>query len=79
MIHYNVRKHGDMWIFDLMEEEVKMDDKISERDIREFVDYLKQCTDSQIRGCYEKEKTAGRRAYMALCEFEARNREIEVE
>lgn len=35
---------------------------ISAQDIREFSGYLRQCTDAQVRGVYQKEKAAGRDA-----------------
>lgn len=44
------------------------------QDMREFRAYLKQCTDNQVRGVYEKERDAGRDDYaeLALAEAEAR-------
>lgn len=56
-----------------------MSDEISAKDIREYMAYLKICTDRQVQGCYEKEKAAGREDYAALCEIEADNREIHLE
>lgn len=47
-------------------------------DIREFNAYLRGCTDSQVQGCYAKEKSAGRDGYAALCEEEAGRRGIPV-
>lgn len=44
---------------------------ISAKDIREFTAYLRNCTDQQVRGVYEKEKKAGRDEYVALAEAEA--------
>jgi hypothetical protein len=43
-------------------------------DMREFRGYLKNCTDRQVRGVYEKERDAGRDDYaeLALAEAEAR-------
>lgn len=43
-------------------------------DIREFSGYLRNCTDAQVRGVYEKEKKAGRDVYVALTEIEAERR-----
>lgn len=49
------------------------------RDMREFAGYLRQCTDAQVRGVYEKERDAGREDYAVLAEIEAARRGIEVE
>lgn len=38
--------------------------------------YLRQCTDAQVRGCYEKERAANRRAFAQLCMDEAARRGI---
>ena len=43
---------------------------IDGKDIREFQEYLRNCTDDQVRGVLEKEKKAGRDAYVALAEAE---------
>jgi hypothetical protein len=48
-----------------------MSDPISANDIREFCGYLRNCTDAQVRGVYDKEKKAGRDEYVALAELEA--------
>jgi hypothetical protein len=47
---------------------------VDANDIREFCSYLRNCTDAQVRGVYEKEKRAGRDAYVALAEVEAQRR-----
>lgn len=47
---------------------------ITADDIREFTGYLRNCTDAQVRGVYEKEKQAGRDEYVALAEAEAERR-----
>jgi len=49
-------------------------DKLSADDIRQFADYLRQCTDRQVRGVYEKERKAGRDAYATLAEIEGERR-----
>ena len=46
------------------------------KDIREFTDYLRQCTDNQVRGVYEKENEVGREDYAELARIEAQNRGI---
>jgi hypothetical protein len=47
---------------------------ITAADIREFAAYLRNCTDAQVRGVYEKEKAAGRDEYVALAEIEGERR-----
>jgi hypothetical protein len=47
---------------------------ITADDIRQFAGYLRNCTDAQVRGVYDKEKTAGRDHYVALAEIEAERR-----
>jgi hypothetical protein len=44
------------------------------RYILEFALYLQSCTDSQVMGCWEREREAGRDVYAALCEAEANRR-----
>lgn len=51
-------------------------DALSADDIREFNGYLRNCTDDQVRGVYEKERAAGRDAYAALAREAARVRGI---
>lgn len=48
-------------------------------DIREFNAYLHACTKSQVLGVLEKETRAGRDAYAALADHEARARGLHVE
>ena len=43
---------------------------MSPQDRHEFAQYLAQCTDRQVLGCYEKESAAGRREYVRLCRTE---------
>lgn len=47
-------------------------------DMREFRAYLKQMTDAQVRGVYDKEHAAGRDDYAELAIAEAEIRGIEV-
>lgn len=49
---------------------------LTARDIREFNAYLANCTPRQVQGVYDKEKEAGRDAYVALVEAEAQKRGI---
>jgi hypothetical protein len=49
---------------------------ITAKDIREFNLYLKNCTDNQVRGVYEKERDAGRDEYAELAKAEAEKRGI---
>lgn len=51
---------------------------LSDQDRQEFVAYLKGCTDSQVRGVYEKEKAAHRKEYAELAKHEAELRGIEL-
>jgi hypothetical protein len=51
---------------------------LTARDIREFSQYLRLCTDRQVRGVYEKEKEAGRDDYAALAELELQARHLDV-
>lgn len=48
-------------------------------DIREFTAYLHACTKSQVLGVLEKETRAGRDAYAALADNEARARGLHSE
>ena len=48
------------------------------QDHNEFVEYLKACTDNQVRGVYEKETAAGRKDYAELAKQEAERRGIEL-
>lgn len=47
-------------------------------DKADFNGYLRNCTDSQVRGVYEKERAANRRGFAQLAEEEAQRRGIEV-
>lgn len=49
------------------------------KDLREFRAYLKQCTDKQVQGVYDKEKEAGREVEMELAVAEAERRGIELD
>lgn len=44
---------------------------ITAKDIREFAAYLKNCTDAQVQGVYDKESAAGRDEYAELAVMEA--------
>ena len=48
------------------------------QDEREFRGYLRQCSDRQVIGVYEKERAASRTDYMRLAEIEAARRGLEV-
>ena len=48
------------------------------KDIKEFRQYLKQCTNAQVQGVYDKEKQAGRLGYAELAIAEAERRGITV-
>lgn len=52
---------------------------ISGRDIREFRGFLRDATDRQIQGIYEKEKRAGRDEYVELTVAEAESRGIDLD
>lgn len=49
------------------------------KDMREFNGYLKNCTDRQVQGVYDKEKTAGRDDYAELARMEAERRGIQLD
>jgi hypothetical protein len=48
-------------------------------DMREFRGYLKNCTDRQVQGVYDREKAAGRDDYAELAIAEAERRGIELD
>lgn len=48
------------------------------QDRAEFKLYLKQCTDRQVQGVYDKEKEAGREDYAELARDEAERRGIDL-
>ncbi len=49
------------------------------QDMKEVRQYLKQCTDRQVQGVYDKEKNAGRNLYAELAIAEAERRGITIE
>jgi hypothetical protein len=49
------------------------------KDRNEFSGYLRQCTDQQVQGVYDKETAAGRRDYAQLAAREANRRGITLE
>lgn len=49
------------------------------QDMREFRDYLKQCSDAQVQGVYNKEAIAGRDDYAELAVAEAERRGLELD
>jgi hypothetical protein len=51
---------------------------VTRRDINQFQQYLRQCTDRQVIGVYEKERAAGRRAYVQLAALEMAKRRLDV-
>lgn len=48
------------------------------RECREFADYLRACTDTQVSGVYQKETKAGRKLFADLAVQEAARRKIEL-
>jgi hypothetical protein len=52
--------------------------EMTKRDEAEFRQYLRQCTNAQVRGVYEKERNAGRADYAWLAQQEAAQRGIEL-
>ena len=51
-------------------------DKCEEVD---FAQYLRQCTDNQVRGVYEKEKDLGHEQEIYLAKIEAARRGIDLD
>lgn len=49
------------------------------QDMREFRGYLKQCSNAQVQGVYDKEKAAGRMDYAELAIAEAERRKIDLD
>lgn len=47
---------------------------MTSKDRQEFKDYLKNCTDRQVYGVLEKEKSAGRQDYVDLAKDELERR-----
>jgi hypothetical protein len=56
-----------------------MSQRISAEDIRDFRGYLRNCSDAQVQGVYDKEKEAGRMAYAELAIAEAERRGISLD
>jgi hypothetical protein len=52
---------------------------VTAEEMEDFTGYLRNCTDAQVRGVYEKEMKAGRKAYAFLAKLEAERRGISVE
>lgn len=52
--------------------------KLTADEIRDFSAYLRNCTDSQVQGVYDKEIEAGRTAYAELAVIEAGRRGIDL-
>lgn len=50
--------------------------RMTERDRSEFKAYLRNCTDAQVQGVYDKESEAGRKAYATLASDEAEQRNL---
>jgi hypothetical protein len=46
-------------------------------DTQEFNSYLANCTNQQVEGVYQKEKSAGRRDYAELAAKEGRKRNMD--
>ena len=51
---------------------------MSNDDRKEFIAYIRACTDSQVEGVYEKERMARRFDYAKLAAEEASRRGIEL-
>jgi hypothetical protein len=49
---------------------------MSAQDRREFKDYLRNCTDNQVHGVLDKEKSAGRAEYADLAQDELERRRL---
>jgi hypothetical protein len=52
---------------------------ITASDMREFSGYLRNCTDRQVQGVYDKEKAADREEYAELAKLEADRRGIHLD
>ena len=50
------------------------DTTLSADDAEDFSGYLRNCSDQQVQGVYDKEKSAGREAYAQLAVVEAQRR-----
>jgi hypothetical protein len=55
-----------------------MTERLSADDIRDFAAYLRNCTDAQVQGVFDKEREAGRLAYAELALLEARSRKLDL-
>lgn len=53
-----------------------MTNKTTESDKDDFRGYLRNCSDAQVKGVWEKETQANRRTYAALAIAEAERRNI---
>lgn len=59
--------------------ENSMKNDVSASDLNDFRGYLRQCSDRQVQGVYDKEKSAGRDEYADLAQAEADRRGITLE
>jgi hypothetical protein len=55
------------------------DDSLNAHEIEEFCGYLRNCSDRQVQGVYDKEKAAFRQAYAQLAILEAQRRGLELQ
>lgn len=55
-----------------------MGTRVTEQDKTEMAAYLRNCTDQQVRGVYEKEHAANRRTYARLAVEEGLRRGFDV-
>lgn len=53
-------------------------ERTTSEDLEEFMDYLKTLSNSQVQGCYDKERAANRHHYAVLCRAEAERRGMEL-
>lgn len=51
---------------------------MTQKDKEEFRAYLRQCTDTQVQGVYEREAKAGRADYADLAKDEGYRRNIHI-
>lgn len=61
------------------EEDSAEENPLSAKDIREFRGFLKNASDRQVQGIYDKEMSAGREEYAELAVAEAETRGIDLE
>src|SRR6187455_1968333 len=64
---------------DIDDEDDEDNDEPSAEDLREFRGFLRNATDRQVQGIYDKEHGAGREAYADLAVEEADRRGIDLE